>query len=233
MSTGRGDPPARLARPDPRDVRRRRLRDRDRPARARSRRRPRGQRARSRRPVGALRPVPGRDGRGPRHRRAPHRRSSPTSSTTAATATSPRTVDACRAVLRPDAVDGRCVTTRSSTDRSADRRAAVDVDEFAAAARRPRRPGARSASTITTDDGLIAALDAAGTGVTTSAWKGTDVSENATMTTPPDSDTGGVLLDLVAATDYLSRDPSARPHGVGGRRGSVALVGHRPGHAAR
>ena len=40
--------------------------------------------------------------------------------------------------------------------------------------------------------------------MTTSAWKGTDVSENATVTMQPDSDTGGVLLDLVAATDYLS-----------------------------
>ena len=31
-----------------------------------------------------------------------------------------------------------------------------------------------------------------------------DVSENATVTMQPDSDTGGVLLDLVAATDHLS-----------------------------
>ena len=30
------------------------------------------------------------------------------------------------------------------------------------------------------------------------------MSENATVTMQPDSDTGGVLLDLVAATDYLS-----------------------------
>ena len=31
-----------------------------------------------------------------------------------------------------------------------------------------------------------------------------DVSENATVTKPPESDIGGVLLDLVAATDYLA-----------------------------
>ena len=40
--------------------------------------------------------------------------------------------------------------------------------------------------------------------MTIAVWKGTGVSENATMTTKPDADTGGVLLDVVAATDYLS-----------------------------
>jgi hypothetical protein len=40
--------------------------------------------------------------------------------------------------------------------------------------------------------------------VTIEVWKGTGVSENATMTRTPEADTGGVLLDVVAATDYLS-----------------------------
>ena len=38
----------------------------------------------------------------------------------------------------------------------------------------------------------------------TLVWKGTDVSETVTMTRLSDADTGGVLLDVVAATDYLA-----------------------------
>jgi len=58
-------------------------------------------------------------------------------------------------------------------------------------------------TSISTDEGLLAALDAATSATLILAWKETGVSENETMTTP-DADTGGVWLDVVAATDYLA-----------------------------
>ena len=60
-----------------------------------------------------------------------------------------------------------------------------------------------------------------------------DVSENATVTKPPESDIGGVLLDLVAATDYL-----AATHRLGltvweAVEEALRWWVDRPGHAPR
>ena len=145
------------------------------------------------------------------------------------------TVAACATVLQPDAVeralhDKPVVTALAVFGLGIDE--ADQLDQLRAALGDPDHRAAVSG--IDSDHGLLVALD---TFVhhrdDHQPGEGPDVSENATVTLPPQSDSGGVLLDVVAATDYLSSTHRLGFTGWEAVEEDTAMVGHRPPYPAR
>ena len=165
MSTRRSDPSARLARPDARDVRRRRLRDRGQPA--------------------STFPTAAREASLPdlvvlseRYGLSP----AETAEVLVAACAPPTvvthvvhgrcdgdvaaTIEACRSVLDPDATERALrhepIVVRADRLAIAADPAGVDGDEYAQLRDALGEPAAPTALAIASDEGLLAALDAAG-----------------------------------------------------------------------